>query len=347
MYDSNKKQLHLMNGKIKPGRCKRRLIPVMLLLTGLLVLSSAGCISKVKGEFYLTNNNYAQGIDDFKKEIEEKPENADNYYYMGRFLLAEKNYPSANTYFLKAVKRLPQNSKYHFWLGISYGALKKTKHEQSAYQTAIRINPEYYQAHTYLGHTLFRKKKYKAALKSYSTALSIRENNPSAMYNRALVLFKLNKKAESEQGFKAYMKRYPFSPRARFAASYLNQLGNFEYRPHLMGRRKIVFKQIKFAPDSTQMEADSRLVVRQIGDILKTNPDYMLHLMSYKKGNARLARKRALAVKSYLTGFFLTVKPGQIRLSWFDTPEITGKGRHRHSREESIHFFIPPVQKNK
>ncbi len=299
----------------------------------------AGCVGMVKGEYFLSSQEYKKGISVFEKEIEKEPSSAENHFYLGRFYLAENKFKKANAHLKKAVSYKPDSEKYRFWLGLSHAGLKQYRSEQRSYLKAIELNQNYYPAHTYLGHCYFREKQYKKALKSYDTALLIRKNNPAAVYNRALILYTLKRYPEAVQGFKKYIDAYPYSPKIVRAAGYLNRTGDFEYRIHLINRRKMVVKKIQFQPAKTELTRESIDVLRQIGQRLKNNPDLVLYVLSYQKNNKPLAREKAGAVKQYLLDYYSTLKPEHIQLSWFDAGEKIDTGKKRYTLDESISFF--------
>ena len=190
-----------------------------------MLIVCTGCVNSLKGEYYLNFEKYESGIHAFEQEIKKKPGDAKNHFYLGRFLLAQKKYLQANTSFKKAVNLESRNAKYHFWLGVSYGGLEKNKLEMKSYRKTIGLNTKYFQAHTYLGHNLFRSKKYKLALESYNNALSIKSDNPSALYNSALILNRLKRIPEAKSSFKQYLNHYYNSPQSITAVAYLNKMG--------------------------------------------------------------------------------------------------------------------------
>jgi len=305
----------------------------------LMLIVSSGCVNIFKGEYYLGAEQYEKGIHAFEQEIIKKPDDAKNHYYLGRFLLAQKKYIKANTHLKRAVNLQPGNDKYHFWLGISYGGLENDQLEMENYRKTIQLNSRHFQAHTYLGHSLFRSKKYLSALKSYNKALSIKSNNPSALYNSALILSRLKRNTEAKTAFKKYLNNYNNIPKSIKAVSYLNKMGDFEYRIHLFNRSKLVLKKISFDPLKLELEKDSRISLQTIGFMAKRNPKVILYILAYQKNNKALARKKAAAIKTYLLDMFPGIKSKQIKLSWFDTPERIRIGKQHHTLDASINLF--------
>ncbi|MFQ5639594.1 MAG: tetratricopeptide repeat protein [bacterium] len=57
----------------------------------------------------------------FENFLEENPENAEAYYYLGRTLFRKNDLKKAEKNFKTAVKLVPNSSLYHTWLGHTYG----------------------------------------------------------------------------------------------------------------------------------------------------------------------------------------------------------------------------------
>ncbi len=301
-----------------------------------------GCISLVKGEFYLSAGQYHQGEEVFKEEVQKKPEKAENWYYLGRFLMAQEKYKAANAYLRKSVELDPYKDKYYFWLGVSYGGLDKSDLEIKNYKKAIALNPEHIQAHTYLGHSCFRKKQYADALKSYGHALALSENNPSAVYNKALILYRTQKHAASKKEFKRYIQNYTYSPKVIRAASYLNRMGDFTYRIHLLNKKRMVLKKIQFLPDNGKLSGQSRESLKTAAYMLEKNKALELHILVYEKNNIALAKKKAFQIKQYLKEFFPQFEPDQIKISFFGVPEKIRYPKKVYNINSSINLFATP-----
>ncbi len=311
---------------------------ISIIAFSILIIFS-GCVSFLKGEYYLNSEQYESGINAFEQELKKKPDIADNHFYLSRFFLAQKKYKKANTHFQKAVNLKPGSDKYHFWLGVSYGGLKNNQLEMKNYNKTIELNSRHFQAYTYLGHNLFRSKKYMLSLESYNHALSIKSDNPSALYNSALILNRLKRIPEAKSVFKQYLNNYGYgsSSKSSTATAYLNQMGDFEYRAYLFNRRKLVLKKIGF--DQLKLKKESRSSLRTIGSMIKKNPKLVLHILAYQKNNKALARKKAGTIKTYLLDMFPGIQPEQIKLSWFGSPERISIGKTNHILDDSINLF--------
>ena len=314
------------------------------------LLLSSGCASVIEsqyhavkqtmvGEYYLDSKNTKRGIEVFREEVSTHPDNAEAHYYLGRFLLAEKSKKEALTYLKRAVELSPKKADYHFWLGVAYAANKRGDLERKSYFKALEIDKKHVQALIYLGHNQLERKQYKEALKLYSTALEIKPANPSALYNRALIMKRLRRTPEEKLAWKEYLASYQSGAMARRAVLHLNDLGDFEYRNYLIGRRRISLETIKFEPFSAKIIGDSRPSLKRLGNILENNKNISIHIVAYQKNNKELAEARAKSVKKYIIKKFKAIKPSRLTVSWFDVPERIKIGKKVHRENETINFF--------
>lgn len=316
------------------------------IFTGLLVsgIFFMGCISVglVKGEYFLSGGQYQKGESIFREEIREKPQNGESWYYLGRFMLAQEKYKDAVPVLEKAVALNPDEAGYHFWLGLSYGAVGKIKSEISSYKKAIALDPDYGQAYTYLGHSYFRQKKYPIALENYAHALRLSENNPSAIYNQALIYYRTKLYEKSKKGFKKYLADYGYSPKAIRAVNYLNRMGDFDFRVHLINKKQVIFEKLTFTPDKNGLAKNSRESLAYIADIMAPKSKLELYVLSYEKNNMGLAKSKASQIKSYLENYSPNLKNGKVKIGFFGEPEKIRIGKKNVKLDSSINFFVVP-----
>ena len=318
-------------------RNKKKFLYAAVFFSAICLLS--GCVNTLKGEYYLNSKEYSQGIEHFEQSIKKHPEVAESYFYLGRLLLAQEKYSKAEFYLKKAVDIEPLNDKHHFWLGLAYGGQKKYQLEVESYKKTTTLNPKNYKAHTYSGHTLLASKKYSEALKSYQKALALTSNIPSALFNSGLILHRQKKYSEANIIFKKYIDDYSSSPKTLDAAKFLNQTGDFGYRIHLINKRNVVAKKVEFEPENLKLLGDSLFSIQYLGSFLKKNPNLILHILAYEKGNKELAKKKAKKIKEYLHNYYRTVEKNQITTSWFDMPEPVEEGKKLFHLDISINFF--------
>ena len=294
----------------------------------------------VKGDYYLTENKYAQGKESFAREVKENPESATANYYYGRFLLYDKQYKSARTHLEKARKLNPDNPDYHFWEGISHSALGNTKDETNSYRSALRLKPDHLQSLTYMGHNRLSAKKYTEALEYYTKALDIWPESPSALYNRALIMQQLNRTPEEKIAWLEYLSWYPSGEKARKATTRLNSLDDFSYRNHTLGARTVTTEKIYFVPFTDQLYSGSYESLDLIGGVASKMKKGKLQVIVYQKNNKELAKNRAVTIKNYLMKEYPGLTKDRIGISWFSHPQKVKQGKSTYTIDESVQFFI-------
>jgi cytochrome c-type biogenesis protein CcmH/NrfG len=294
---------------------------------------------QIKGDKYLENREYEEGKRFFEREIQVHPQSAEAHYYMGRIYLAEQQNGEAIQSLERATELAPKQADYHFWLGVAYSTQKQRALERKSYLRALEINDRHVPALTYLAHCQLEMGKYKKALKTYSEVIQLDPDNPQALYNTAKILRKLKRVPEEKQAWKIYLSYYPSGPMARQAVEYLNAMGDFGYRNHLIGIRTVTLKRVYFQPFTDRIGSDSYGSIDLIGSILKNNRDIAIHIVAYQENNKALAEARAKSIKNYLVHTYPEIDPARLLVSWFDVPESIKIGKKEFQEETSINFI--------
>lgn len=322
---------------------------IVILLSGCAVQEFGSNLKyNLQGEYYLQEKNYSGGRQAFREALEQDPTNAQALYYYGRFLLAEGEAKTALPYLEKAATYNPGDSDYQFWLGTAYGANNLAKKERASYQTALRLNPQHGQALTALGNNLLQAGELQASYDLYQRALKIAPDNPQALYNRALILRKLNREPEEKQAWRTYLDFHPAGRFATIATDRLNSLGDSSYRNYQLGIRTLTLGEISFAPLTTELSAASRPSLDLLGATVVNMKQGTLQVIVSQQNNRELAKDKAIAIRRYLETRYPQLQAGKrIRLSWFDVPEertVLGK---KLVLNESVQFFLADWAKGK
>jgi len=330
-----------------PVFLKNNSLPLLLLL--LVVTISSGCVVKdmgnafkhsVTGDYFLSTKEYSRGAKNFHQQVIANPDSTLANYYYGRFLLGNKQYKEALPYLKKTTALRPGKPDYHFWLGVAYGSLGKKSPEKKSYLAALSLKKDHLQSLIYLGHNQLESKKYKAALKNYTGALKLWSASPSSLYNRALILTKLGRKPEALDGWLEYLSYYPSGAMARRAAAHLNNLGDFSFRNYTLRSRTITVEKIYFEPLTVEIARGSQGSLELIATIFKNMKKGKLQLVVYQLNNKKLARQKALKIKTFLLKKFPEIAKKDIGVSWFASPEIIKSKKGKKKINESVHFFI-------
>lgn len=313
--------------------------------SGLALLS--GCVAKemagnftstVKGDYYLSADNPASGEEYFRGEVARDPENPLNNYYYGRLLLRSQKAEAALPYLQRATSLEPQNADYQFWTGVAHGELQQAKQERARYEQVLKLEPEHQQALTALGNSYLRSRQYEKALKPYNRALALWPENPSALYNRALALSKLGWKKEASGAWHRYLAVNSSGILARTAVEHLNASGDFSYRNYTIGVRTVTTEQLRFEKNGADIGQESLASLERIGEAVNKSPSGVLQVVVYQKGNAALAKARAINIRKAILKRFPELGRERIGISWFGEPQRNKK--KRWLIEESVDFFL-------
>ena len=326
---------------------KTSYLPILSLLV--LLATSSGCVVKemgntikhnVTGEHFLSTKEYSRGAKNFRQEVTENPNSASANYYYGRFLLNEQKNKEALAYLQKASALEPNDPDYHFWIGVAEGNLGKKSLEKKSYQKALSIKENHLQALIYLGHNQLESRQYSKALDNYTKALQLWPESPSALYNRALILTKLDRKPEALEGWLEYLSYNPSGAMARQAVVHLNSLDDFSFRNYQFLARTVTIEKIYFEPFTAHIDKGSRPSLELIGAIFKNMKKGKLQVVVYQLNNKELARQKALNIRNFLLQNFPEIKKKDIGLSWFSSPENITVSKRKKKINDSVNFFV-------
>ncbi len=317
---------------------------IVVLMMLLITLSGCTIGRTVRGDFfgryYLETGEYNRGEDLFRRAVSADPDDGKANFYLGRFLLAEKKARAAMPYLKKAVSSQSDNPDYHFWYGLAWGELGNLQKERESYLRALQYKKNHLQALLYLGHNLFRDRQYDRALKRYQETLAIWPECRTALYNRALIARILKRTSEEKKGWLAYLRVYPSGSLAIRAADYLNGLGDFSFQNHRLGARAITLGEIEFNVSGSTLESRSLPSLDVVGATAVGIPNGKLQVIVYQKNNKKLARARALAVRTSLYERFPGLKKRGVGVSWFGSDRIVKIGGRTIRNHGTVRFFM-------
>lgn len=294
----------------------------------------------IKGEHYLTTKDYSKGVVSFQEEVAESPDSSLANYYYGRFLLGDKQFDEALKYLQRASTLDPENPDYYFWLGVAQNSVGKRNLERENYLKALSFDADHLRSLIYLGHNYLESKEYDKALKNYTRALQIWPASPSSLYNRALILSKLDRKPEALEGWLEYLSYYPSGAMARTAVVHLNTLEDYSFRNYRLRSRTVTIEKINFQPFSSQIDKGSYRSLSLIGAIFNNMKKGTLQVIVYQLNNKELARRKARNIKNYLLTHYPDLQPRDIGISWFDSSEVIRISKKKKKINESVSFFV-------
>lgn len=290
------------------------------------------------GKQLFENQDYPGAEKYFKQALKGNSKLPQACYYAGRALLAQDKSAEALIYFDQAVSLVPENPEYYFWRGVANWSEMEFDKERENYEMALAIDPHYIPAMVYLGHNYLDRGNWDKALEYYQKIIGSGSLIPEVLFNRALLLKKLKRTGEEISAWKAYLKLYPSGMWAVRSTEYLNEAGDFSYRIHLLGARKIVIKSFAYLNGQAKPGASGLKDLDRIGHILKNNADLTIHVVVYKNGHEAQARARSRWIKGYMTRKF-QIPASRLKTSWFGAPEEIGAGQKTVSLNESVRFI--------
>jgi hypothetical protein len=310
------------------------------LFVAVIIFFFTGCQlgTRVHGEYYLNQEKYNEGIEKFRGKLQKNPFDSAANYYMGRYLLALNRPEDALPYLKEAVALDFSNADYHFWLGVCFHGLKNSKKERASYQRAIKVNRRHTLAQLYLGHSYLENGQWKKALDAYNRVLEIDNTHPQALYNRGLVLNKLQRYPDEIAAWKEYLMYYPEGKWAILAVDHLNARGNFDYRNYSIGYRRVPLEKIRFEGLTTVLSEKTKPSLDVIGSILSNNKKIDLVIVCYKTDNKNLSKGRANSVKKYLVSTYPTIDSSRLQVSGINKPEKIKTGSKIYSLDDSVNF---------
>lgn len=315
-----------------------RRVRTLLIAVGLLALAG-GCVVPLKsGSYYLDKREYSEGIEAQEALLDEDPGNASATYYVGRYYLAMEEPEKAMAYFKRAAELEPDNADYRFWIGVTQWALMNYEAERLAYEQTLVMDPDHVSANLYLGHGYLDERDWARALAQYDKVLKLDRYNPEALYNRAVALGGLGKRTEEVAALKKFLEYYPDGSLAMKAAERLNLQGDFTYRNYIIGKRNVTLRAMAFKQWSDELALESKESLHVLEAIMEEDPKIVLHVVAYKKGDAKGARAMALGIKDYLVSGRV-VAPDRLLPSWFDSAEVVEIGGRRLTVDDSVQFI--------
>ena len=311
----------------------------LLALGSLVLLVGCGTSLSVRDDPFFRSGRYAQGAENYLRALEVSPEDTGARYRAGRLFLAAGDAVRAEVLLRRAAASNPDDGELLFWHGVALGEIGDPAAERRAYERVLRIDPGNLDARLSLAHSELDDGHPAEALDQYGAVLKADPRRPGALFNRALALQHLDRSPEEREAWKAFLALYPVGTSARQAADELNRLGDFSYRSHLFGNRRLTLEEIRFLPLGAELDPAASSALHMVAHVMARNPRLVLRVFVYQQNNAALAKAKALAVRKALTAAGGKPVASRIRLSWFDAPEsVVCRGRTVF-RPASVHLY--------
>ncbi len=149
------------------------------------------------GTAYVQIGKIELGIENLKKSILIKPDNAFSHSNLGNALKELKRYDEALDSYDKAIKINSNYADIHNNKGSVLKNLKRFNEAIECYDNAIKIKSDHAYSHNNKGNALKELKRYDEALDSYDKAIKINSNYADAYNNKGNTLKELNRYDEA------------------------------------------------------------------------------------------------------------------------------------------------------
>lgn len=290
------------------GRLHRALLaPRTVRFRPLTALAAAACLVAVFGLGFISGRGPGGSA----------PRLAEASYGVGEEFLNAGLPRQALAHLAKAARLDPANARYAYAVAEAFRQLGNPRQEERTLLEAVRIDPAHVPAIMDLAHNALDAGRLENALKRYDEVLALRPGDPVALYNKGLALRRLGRVDEGESAWRDCVR----SPRAGAwsyeAVARLNEAGDFSFRTHQIGTRRVILGAPDFTADAPLAPGDAAT----LADALRRSPSLVLHVVAFAAGDAALARERSLAVRAQILAHAPGVSPDRVRGSWFAQAE--------------------------
>ncbi|MBW2631753.1 MAG: tetratricopeptide repeat protein [Deltaproteobacteria bacterium] len=154
------------------------------------VLIVSGCVTNIydqtyhqSGTAYYKAGNYDAAIEQYKKELEQDPDNSAKYFWIGLSYRNKKQYKDAVVWYQKSIAKDSTSSLVFASLARCYNELNQYDDAIAAGRRAIELDSNIIPAHFELACAFFKTKQHKNAVKAYKKAIELVPEYPP-YYNR-------------------------------------------------------------------------------------------------------------------------------------------------------------------
>ncbi len=149
-----------------------------------------------KGNYYLVKDKVDLAQIEYKKELEQNPQNIKAYLNMAQLYIKTGAFKEAATTLEKAVKNEPEQIETFLLLGEVYFKLAKFKEAKEAYRQVIKLAPKLIDAYYGLALVYEKEKDYSLAIITLKQALKLQPDSQyQAKLNELITLWEENPKS--------------------------------------------------------------------------------------------------------------------------------------------------------
>jgi Flp pilus assembly protein TadD len=140
-----------------------------------------------RGMAYAGLGNYRQGIEDYGRAIEIRPDKEKAYYNRGNAYVGLGNYRQAIEDYGRTIEINPGFADAYYNRGLAYNGLGNYSQAIEDFNKGIEINPGFAGAYNDRGNAYVGLGNYRQAIEGYNKAIEIKSDYLGAYFNRGLV----------------------------------------------------------------------------------------------------------------------------------------------------------------
>lgn len=180
-------------------------------------------------QLYVTTKDYAGGLAELEKMLEEDPGDLDAQLRMALIYGEKKEFSKAIDQLTSILKARPAEIKVRDYLGYLYEETKEFPKAIDAYQFNIQLDPTFTESHIHLGVLQYRLKKFPEAITHLSEAVRLTPQQPEPHIMLGLALLQTDQFEKASQAFEEGIRHNPKSADLHFnLGTAYDKLNRFE-----------------------------------------------------------------------------------------------------------------------
>ncbi len=160
-------------------------------------------------QLYLTTKNYARGLAELEKMLEEDPKDLDAQLRMALIYGEMKEYSKAINQLTIILKARPSELKVRDYLGYLYEETKDFPKAIEAHQFNIQLDPTFTESHIHLGVLQYRLKKFPEAITHLNDAVRLAPKQPEPYIVLGLAHLQTDQFEKASQAFEEGIRHNP------------------------------------------------------------------------------------------------------------------------------------------
>ncbi len=186
-------------------------------------------------QLYITTKDYAGGMAELEKILEESPGDLDAQLRMALIYGEMKEFPKAINLLTDILKAKPAELKVRDYLGYLYEEAKDFPKAMETYRYNLYLDPKFADSHIHLGVLLYRLKQFPDAVTHLNEAVRLTPKQPEPHLVLGLALLQSDQFEKASQAFEEGIRHNPRSADLHFnLGTAYDKLNRFDDVVHAM-----------------------------------------------------------------------------------------------------------------